>query len=288
MERIGPTVYIETRYSGVNVGAIATEEGVVCIDAPSRPRDTQDWLEQIRRDIGGPIQYLVLTDYQADRAFCGSMFHSRGVAHEETRDVLYGYATRFPTPILENITLRFGLRRKQLNGMGVVKPQVSFCQQATLQFGNQRIDIYHAPGATPGTAWVYVNDDRVLFAGDTVVVDQHPPLTEAQTSRWLSALVRLKQGDLGADIIVPGRGPLPTEESLGALAKFLETAREQVCALYRTGRPRAETSSLVPDLAGFFPLPHPRTENAMEWLHRQLKAGLDHLYDQCKAGSDGR
>jgi cyclase len=288
MERIGPTVYIETGYSGVNVGAVATEKGVVCIDTPSRPRDAQDWLVQIRRNIGLPIQYLILTDHLVDRAFCGSIIHSRGIAHKEARDVLDGYAARFPSHIVENIILRFGLGRKHLNGILVIKPQISFCEQATLQLGDQRIDLYHAPSATPGTAWVYVNNDRVLFAGDSLVIDQHPPLAEAQTSRWLSALARLQEGDLEADIVVPGRGPFPKEGSIGTLGTFIETARDKVCALYRAGRPRAETSSLLPELIGFFPPPEPGTEGAMEWLHRQLKAGLDHLYDECKAGVVGR
>jgi glyoxylase-like metal-dependent hydrolase (beta-lactamase superfamily II) len=288
MERIAPTVYIETGYPGVNVGAIATDQGVVCIDAPTRPGDAQDWLETIHHTIGGPIQYLILTDYQGDRTLCGSMFHSRGIAQEETRDVLQNHPTRFPAALLESFALRYGLSRKDINGTSVIHPQISFCEQSTLQIGSQRIDLVHAPSATPGTLWAYVNQDRVLFVGDTLVIDQHPPLAEAETLSWLSALGRLQQEDMDAEIIVPGRGPLPERKTIEALASFIETARERVCALYRAGRPRAETTGLVPDLLEFFAPPPPQTNGTVEWLQKQLKAGLDHLYDECRAEAAGR
>jgi glyoxylase-like metal-dependent hydrolase (beta-lactamase superfamily II) len=283
MERITPTVYIETGYPGVNVGAIATEKGIVCIDAPTRPRDAQDWLETIHSSIGGPIQYLILTDYQGDRTFCGSMFQSRGIAQEETRDVLQTYSTRFPSSVMESFSLRYGLSRKEMNGTSVIHPQISFCEQSALQLGSQRIDLVHMPSATPGTLWVYVNHDRVLFVGDTLVIDQHPPLADAETLNWLSVLGRLQRDEMEAEIIVPGRGPLPERKTMEALTSFIETARERVCALYRAGRPRAETSGLVPDLLSFFPPPEPLTNGTAEWLQKQLKAGLDHLYDECKA-----
>lgn len=287
MERISPTVYIETGYPGVNVGAIATEQGIVCIDAPSRPRDAQDWLEKIHWTIGGPIQYLILTDYQPDRVLCGSLFYSRGVAHQETRDVLQGYAGRFPAPVMENIAARFALSRKELNGTQVIHPQISFDQQATLHLGSQRIDLFHAPGATRGTVWVYVNQDRVLFVGDTVVINEHPPLAEAETSSWLSALARLQE-DMATEIIVPGRGPRPQRDTIQSLVDFIATARERVCALYCVGRPRAETSALIPELIDCFPPPAPQTEGTTEWLQKQLKTGLDHLYDECRAEASSR
>jgi glyoxylase-like metal-dependent hydrolase (beta-lactamase superfamily II) len=288
MEKIAPTVYIETGYPGVNVGAIATEKGVVCIDAPTRPRDAEDWLEAIHSTIGEPIQYLILTDYQGDRALCGAMFHSCGIAQEETRDVLQTYAARFPAPVLESIALRYGMNRKDMNGATVIHPQISFCEQSTLQLGSHRIDLIHAPGATPGTLWVLENQDRVLFVGDTLVVGQHPPLAEARTLSWLSALSHLQHIDTEAEIIVPGRGPLPNGQTIEALASFIQTARGEVRALYRAGRPRAETSGLVPDFLDFFAPPDPRTDGTIEWLQKQLKAGLDHLYDECKAEAAGR
>jgi cyclase len=288
MEQISARVYIETSYPGVNVGAIATEEGVVCIDAPARPQDAQEWIERIHREIGGPIEYLILTDYQGDRTLCGSMFHSRGVAQEGTRDMLQTYSGRFPSHVLESFTLRYGLSRKDINGTAVIHPQISFCDQSTLRLGDQQIDLVHAPSATRGTLWVYVNEDRVLFVGDTLVIDQHPPLAEAETANWLLALGRLRQEEMEAKVIVPGRGPFPEEETIDAMASFIETARERVCALYRAGRPRAETSGLIPELLDFFAPPAPGTNGAGEWLQKQLKAGLDHLYDECKAEAAGR
>jgi glyoxylase-like metal-dependent hydrolase (beta-lactamase superfamily II) len=288
MERISSTVYIETGYPGVNVGAIVTDQGVVCIDAPSRPRDAQDWLARIHWTIGEPVRYLILTDYQGDRVFCGSTLQRRSIAHLETKDVLQSYAARYPSPVLENIALRYSLTRRELNGTPVIHPEVSFCHQAALQLGSHRIDLLHVPGATRGTTWVHVKQDGVLFVGDTLVINEHPPLAEAETSSWLSALARLRQGDLEGEIIVPGRGPFPEQDTVAALTAFIQLALDRVCSLYRAGRPRSETSALIPELLDVFPPPAPETEATMEWLQKQLKAGLDHLYDECKADISGR
>jgi len=288
MQRIAPTVYVETAFPGINVGVIATERGIVCVDAPSRPRDAHDWLDQIRRHFGGPIRYLILTDHQIDRAFCASLLHTRCVAHSETQNVLQDYTGRFPASLLETMVARYGLTRKELNGATVIHPQISFCDRATLRLGSHAIDLVHVPSATAGSTWVHVPTSHVLFVGDTLVIGQHPPLAEAEISNWLSALAHLQQDAIKTNIVVPGRGPLPDQNNIQILATFIETARERVCALYQAGRPRSETTSLVPDLVDFFPPPAPRTEASVEWLQRQLKAGLDHLYDECRAGALGR
>ena len=283
MQRIAPAVHVETGFPGVNVGVIVTERGIVCIDAPSRPRDAHDWLDWIRKTFGRPIRYLILTDHQIDRTFCASVLRSRGVAHLETQSFLQNYTGRFPTSLLENMVARHGLTRKELNGATVIHPQISFSDRATLQLGSHTIDLVHVPSATAGSTWVHVRTSHVLFVSDTLVVGEHPPLAEAETSAWLSALAHLQQNVIAPAIIVPGRGPLPDEHSIQTLAAFIRTARERVCALVQAGRPRAETASLVPDLTDFFPPPAPQTEGTMEWLQRQLKAGLDHLYDECRA-----
>ena len=124
----------------------------------------------------------------------------------------------------------------------------------------------------------------MLFAGDTVVIGQHPPLAEASSKAWLDALVHLRRERVKADIIVPGRGPISPKSATQPLSSFLRRVRRRVQSLYKAGRPRADTTALIPDFVVMLPdggVPR-------DWLQRQLKAGLDHVYDEFKSADSPR
>jgi len=63
------------------------------------------------------------------------------------------------------------------------------------------------PGHTTANLAVWIAEDRVLYAGDTVVSDYRPNLasgTARDWRRWLTSLERLE--GLGAAVLVPGHG----------------------------------------------------------------------------------
>ncbi len=288
MQEIAPNVFVETNYPGVNVGAIATDEGLICIDAPTIPADAYDWLARLRDRTGQSVRYLILTDHHSDRAFAAYHFRTRVVVQERTQMTLAGYEARFPTAVLDSLSSRFGLTRKELNGTAVSHPQVSFTDQAQLRLGGRRVTLIHKPSATAGSLWVYLATEKVLFAGDSLVVDAHPVLADANTQEWLAALESLLAGEPEVETIVPGRGVLCGPAAATAVANYVRQARERVTELFRAGRPRADTSTLISEFLPLFPPPLPHLETAKELLQRQIKIGLDHLYDECKAAEAPR
>jgi glyoxylase-like metal-dependent hydrolase (beta-lactamase superfamily II) len=284
MEEIAADIFVETSYPGVNVGVIATHEGLVCIDSPPCPADAQDWLSRLRSTFEVPIRYLILTDYNPDRVLMSGTFRTRIVAHEKTQAKLSGYGPRLPAPIMDGIAARYDLLRKELNGITIPEPQVSFCEQATLFLGGREISLLHVPSATAGSLWVLMKDERLVFSGDTVVVNQHPALAEADSKSWLDALTLLRRDRFRAETIIPGRGPLSDRSATEPVSKYIRMARRRVHALYRAGRPRADTTTLIPAFMAAFP----HDDIPKEWLQRQLKAGLDHIYDEHKAAETAR
>ena len=281
MHEIAPGIYVETHYPGVNVGAIVTEEGNILIDSPSIPHSAYDWLTRVSRSTGRPIRFLVITDYHTDRTLNAHQMHTRVVAHEESHAKLRAYDTHFPPPFLDNVAARYELPRKELNGTQVILPQITFCQEMTLQLGERRITLLHRPSATPGSLWVLLENDNILFSGDTLVVGQHPPLSEAQTDPWLEALTDLEENHPDVEIIVPGRGSLCDRKAIPPVKDYIQRARNRVHELYCAGRPRADTTSLIPEFMSGFPL----GDASEEWIQRQLKSGLDHIYDEFKAAN---
>ena len=116
------------------------------------------------------------------------------------------------------------------------------------------------------------------------MVNQHPALAEADSKSWLDALVLLRRDRFKAETIVPGRGPLSDRSATEPVSNYIRLARRRVHALYRAGRPRADTTALVPEFMAAFP----HDDIPKEWLQRQLKAGLDHIYDEHKAAETVR
>ena len=278
MQEIAPNVLVETKYRGVNVAAIITTIGLVCIDFPTLRADAQDWNERLQANTGLPIRYLILTDHQIERAFTIPMAQTRGVAHENAQAKLQSYDPRYPTPLLDSLSARYALTRKELNGAAVTRPEISFCNELLLRSGRTQLLLLHRPSVTPGNTWIYHPDSQVLFTGDTVVLDEHPPLIESETDEWLAALQELENPAWPVSLIVPGRGAVCSPCQVEPLVQFLLEARSRVHALYRAGRPRADTTSFVADFVDSFP----HDDVPLDWLQRQLKAGLDHLYDEFK------
>ncbi len=289
MQEIASNVYVKTDYPGVNVGAIVTADGIICVDSPTCPADAQDWLTQLHQSFKLPIRYLILTDYHSDRVISAHTFRTRIMAHEHTQATLKGYDTRYPTTLLDTVAQRYDLTRKELNGTPVAFPQVSFCDQIIIKLAGQEIQLLHVPSATPGSAWVLLEEQKVLFTGDTLVIDQHPPLAEADTEGWLVALRKLRTRKIFyTKVIVPGRGPMGDSSAHKAIARYIRQSQKKVCELFKAGRPRADTTMLIPNFAQAFPHPFPQTEENLEWLQRQLKTGLDHIYDECKAAETAK
>lgn len=279
MKEVAANVFIETEYPGVNVGAIVTPDGLICIDSPSIPTDAQAWRSRLLKQTGTPIKYVILTDYHPDRAFTTYIYRSKIIAQESSRTRLWGYENRFPSQLLDATAARFNLSRLDLNDSRLVHPHVSFCSTATLQLGDIKIDLMHKPSATPGSLWVYLEKESVLFTGDTLVVGEHPSLVEAETENWLEALNDLAAHYHSVESLVPGRGPVCDISATRTLSEYLRIIKQRVYFLFESGRPRADTTSLISEFIDVFP----HESVSTDWLHKQLKTGLDHVYDEIKS-----
>ena len=278
MEEIASNIFVETNYPGVNVGVVATKEGLICVDAPPCPADAQEWVTRLRGTFDAPIRFLILTDCHVDRAINASAFGARVIAHQETHARLKGYAAQFPAPLVEGISTRYSLAREELDSAPVVLPQITFCNQATIILGDRQLIVSHFPSATHGSLWVSSEEEQVLFVGDTIVVDSHPFLGEADSKAWLDALVHLRRKRFRVQVLVPGRGPLCEKSATEPVSAYIRLVRRRVHALHRAGRPRADTTSLIPGFIDRFP----HDDVPMEWLQKHLKISLDHIYDEYK------
>jgi glyoxylase-like metal-dependent hydrolase (beta-lactamase superfamily II) len=281
MQQVANGIYVETGYEGVTVGAIVRENGIICIDAPTYPRDARHWAMRVRQLSPAPIQYVILTDHHGDRIMNTRWLDAPIISQQQAAEKLMGYDKRYPQPLLDSLLWRNPEQGRELSSAPVDKAAISFSRELSLVQNGLTLTIHHAPGPTSSNVWVILPEAGVLFSGDSVVMDCHPLLAEANSGRWLESLQELQQWIDAGYTIVPGRGRLCGPEAARCIAEYIARVRSCIENHYRQERPREELTNYVSDLLAMFPLDGlPR-----DWVQRQVRLGLDRVYDEIKSGN---
>ena len=279
MKEIAPHIYASTEYPGVNVGFIAVPRGAIAVDAPTLPGDARAWRQRIMETAGGPILYVVLTDTHPDRLLGAGLLEAPIVAARAAYDHASAYTDGFWRGIVEGWTRRYPGAADGLAGVRIVLPEIVFTSRVTLRKGGMDVTVGGVAGAAPGSARLYLREQNVLFAGDTLVAGTHPYLAAApDTQAWLETLRTLRRARFSKTIIVPGRGPLCDQSATRPLSEYITLARRRVRSLHIAGLPRVDTATLVAELLPLFPVP----DDERELIQRRIKAGLDRLYEELR------
>lgn len=310
MEKITADIFVETVYPGVNVGCLVASEGSVCIDTPLLPGEAQRWRALIRSLKGEPVRFVVYTNGQRERIL-GTQYLVRDRQIPPVQQVLR--TRRGPRPRLtaggmlnqspvtdtgtvvahklawaqvrDHCTDNFKQsmidmlkeRDPDIINLDVILPKITLDESIKLHVGDKIVTLL---AVAANMLWVWLPEQGVLFTGDTVVVGAHPPLTVTDTQGWLAALERLRQEQqFQGVVIVPGRGPLCDISATEPLTKYLHVARDKTQQVYRAGRPKADLNGVAADLLPLYPV----ADGQRDRVQRQIKAGLDDLYDEFKA-----
>ncbi|MBN1285937.1 MAG: MBL fold metallo-hydrolase [Anaerolineae bacterium] len=284
MEEIGPGIFVSTAFRQVNVGAVLTGDGWVLIDTPPYPDDARRWRAQLFQRSKAPVRYVIYTDHHRDRVIGGFWFDGYVAAHRYTADAMRSLPAQFIDQSIDALA-RNDMERVTFAGVKLRMPDISFNKRMYLKHGGYTIPLVSMPGPTPGSAWVHFPDERIVFAGDSVVLNTHPFMAHAASKAWLDSLTTLRRARFAADVVVPGRGPLTDKEATNPMSEYIRTARRRVYNLYRLGRPRADTASLLPEFVEMFPVGE---NDSYEEIQRRVKSGLDHIYEEYKAAEAAR
>jgi glyoxylase-like metal-dependent hydrolase (beta-lactamase superfamily II) len=278
MNKIANGVYMSSKYRGVNVGAILTPAGVICVDAPMLPAGARDWRAEIASAAHLPICYIVNTDAHRDRILGQQWLGGAVVATESTAEKMRGCGDTFRQQAADFL-LHHGAPEAAEEiaiSLKVVQPQITFNGRLVLHAAHPRVEVWNVGGANPGSAWVVLPELGVLFAGDLLTLNMHPAMSESNTQVWLERLTELRKPTFPATKIVPGRGPIARKASTQAMSKYLRDVRSRVRGLIAARRPKAEAVTLV---TGFLPR-FPIAEGERERVQRRIRAGLEHVYDE--------
>ncbi len=282
MDKLTPQVFVESGYRGCTVGAIVTPIGLVCIDTPLLPADARHWRARLAELSNQPIAYTIYTDGHRDRVLGQQWLGGMVVAHEATWEKLRSYGDAMRQQVIEFLQHHGApeaaeelSRHLQL---GLPQLTASSGGSLTLHLGKPKIVVRPVGGATPGSLWVELPDQGVVFAGDVVTQSTHPFMSEATTTIWLERLAELRDANYFATKIVPGRGGGYRRGDTQKVTEYLNAMRQRVRQLMTERRSKFDPAELLPEFLDWFPIP----DDEHERVQRRIRTGLERVAEELK------
>jgi len=271
MQQIERGIYYEDTYLGVTLGGLVFSHGTIIIDAPLRAEDARFLRSALMSQRGGANRLLVNLDAHPDRTLGARALDCTIVAHQKAAQVFRNRPTIFKGQTIEtgSIWETYG----DAIGMRWATPDITFTQRMSLHWGGPEVILEHHPGPTPGSIWVIIPAEKVIYVGDMVVVNQPPFLANADLQAWLEGLDLLLTSYKDY-LIIGGRGGPATIDVVRAQQKFILEVVKEIERLGKHNAAPETTEDLIPSLISRFSFPPERQEKYTQ----RLRFGLYQYY----------
>jgi len=187
-----------------NAGFVVTPEGVVVFDTLGSPSLAQAMLKRIRAVTKQPIRIAIVSHYHADHYYGMQVFQEAGAEvwmHEAARGIngSEDQKRRFEQP--KEILGRW----INDNTQRFPEPDLWLSGDTDFELGGLHFRIRHVgPAHSDEDLVLFVEEDRVLYAGDLVFKGRVPFVGDADSRKWLAALDKLIA--FKPKLLVPGHG----------------------------------------------------------------------------------
>jgi len=199
-ERVADNVYFfQSRvYAEVNAGVIASPEMAVVIDTLPFPEETMIMRDFIEQELQVPVRYVINTHYHADHSWGNYLFSGAKVIGHK---LCYKLLKEKGIPALE----RGQENNPSLRPVRIVLPHISFDEgELLIRVGKKTLKIFSLPGHTVDSIAVLVEEDRVLFSGDTMMAI--PYIVDGDIDVSIDSLNKIKT--MGLENVVQGHGDI--------------------------------------------------------------------------------
>lgn len=280
--------------------------GVVVVDTHVNPAASRAVISQIKRITDSSVIGVVNTHWHDDHTngnfeYRSAFPHAKIIAHTSTAAMLRtdwqrmienrksAYKSLTPEQVLEaadqltDVALATEYRifagyvaalSPELPGLELAYPDTVIEDHLQLELGNRRVVIeWLGPGNTDGDIVVWLPDDKVLVTGD-ILVAPVPFAFKAPMLKWMDTLTKV--AGKGADIIVPGHGPVQHDlKYLNSVHNLLARTVEAVRDARKSGVAYAElrTEISLDDVREQFTLGNAQLEHA--WRSNYFEPALE-------------
>jgi len=199
-ERVAENVYFfQSRvYAEVNAGVVAGPDMAVVIDTLPFPEETMVMRDFIEQELQVPVRYVVNTHYHADHTWGNYLFSgAKVIGHSLCHKLLKEKGI----PALE----RGQENNPSLRSVRIVLPHVTFDEgELLIRVGKKTLKLFPLPGHTVDSIAVLVEEDRVLFSGDTMMAV--PYIVDGDIDVSIESLNKIPT--LGLENVVQGHGDI--------------------------------------------------------------------------------
>jgi len=210
-ERVSENVYWfqSEVYAQVTAGVVAGPQWAVVIDTLALPDETMGIREFVEHELSVPVRYVINTHYHADHSWGNCFFpgatviaHSKCRAYLEERGALSLETAKKHNPALRQVK--------------IVLPHMTFAEgELTLRVGKKNLIISPSLGHSHDGVSVLVEEDRILFAGDSFMPVPH--IVDGDLDDNIASIKYISK--LGLENIVQGHGDIILRGEIDAAVK---------------------------------------------------------------------
>jgi glyoxylase-like metal-dependent hydrolase (beta-lactamase superfamily II) len=219
IEQISEHVY---RFGSDNqFGAyILTDEGIIIVDGHYCGSGTMAWLKtELEKRYDVPVKYTILSHDHPDHS-CGT---------ELFTDTSTAIASRYLRPHM--------VFEQRVSAV----PEITFEDEMDLHLGGVYLKLmYLGPTHSDNLIQVHIPDEKVLIAIDSAKGKRlFPDYRDMEVNNQLKVWKTLASLP-DVDIVLPGHGPITTQQAFLDSSRFVETMKMSVLELMADGRPLEE------------------------------------------------
>ncbi len=209
-----------------NAGFVVTSDGVVVFDALGTPALGRAMIAAIRKVTRQPIKRVVVSHYHADHVYGLQEFKAIGAEIWAHRDAqIYLASDQAHDRLVQRRTDLFPWVDENTK---VIPADLWIDGDTTFRMGGITFRIVYAEGAhSPEDILLFVEKDRLLFAGDLVFAGRVPFVGTADSNGWLRSLSTMIA--LQPRVAIPGHGPASRN-----IARDLALTRDYLAYLRET------------------------------------------------------
>lgn len=216
-----------------NAGFVVTNEGVVVFDALGTPALGQAMLAAIAKVTDQPVKRVIVSHYHADHIYGLQALKKAGAeiwAHTKGQGYLHSDVAQ------ERLEQRRADLAPWVDESTRLIPAdrwLDFADGKTIKFtmGGMRFQIIDVSGAhSHEDIMLFVEEEKVLLAGDLYFTGRIPFVGDADSKAWLAALDSML--DVDPLVVVPGHGASSTNtrQDMALTRDYLQFLRKEMGA----------------------------------------------------------
>jgi glyoxylase-like metal-dependent hydrolase (beta-lactamase superfamily II) len=218
-----------------NVGIIVGEQAVLVVDTGLGPPNGATVLNVAQKLGGSRALYVVSTHFHPEHDLGAQAFPATAKmirSTDQQKDI-----AEFGLETAKNFASRSAINAELLKDADFRKADITFEKDYELDLGGVKARLSAmGPNHTRGDIAIWVEPDRILFAGD-IAMRAQPAFASPYSSlrQWLASLDRLEA--LKPVLIVPSHGPTGDETAfITGYRTYLTEVRDRTAAEKRAGR----------------------------------------------------